>query len=283
MPTDYIKINIRRGSTADWEKEDPVLALGEIAADTTKHLLKVGNGTSVWSMLPYYAIDIKVEDSLSSTSTTNALSANQGRLLDRKLQIDTATNWRRDNPVLEENEIALDTTSGRIKIGDGSTAWRNLSYVTPAVVDELSEDNSSTDALSAYQGWLLRNRILSKTQSEWEADNSVLDENVIGYDKTNKRIKVGDGNTRWKALPYVTAEGTGGGGTAGTIEIGTVTTGAAGSSASVTNVGTASAAKLNFTIPRGNPGPSGTSGYSTESWTFTLEDGTKVAKTVVLS
>lgn len=43
-------------------------------------------------------------------------------------------------------------------------------------------------------------------------------------------------------------------GTAGIISVGTVTTGAPGSSVSVTNSGTASAAVLDFTIPRGNPG-----------------------------
>lgn len=46
-------------------------------------------------------------------------------------------------------------------------------------------------------------------------------------------------------------------GTAATIEIGTVTTGAAGSSASVSNSGTSTNAVLNFTIPRGNPGADG--------------------------
>lgn len=43
-------------------------------------------------------------------------------------------------------------------------------------------------------------------------------------------------------------------GPAGTIQIGTVTTGAAGSSAAVTNSGTAQAAILNFTIPKGDTG-----------------------------
>ena len=53
---------------------------------------------------------------------------------------------------------------------------------------------------------------------------------------------------------------------AATVQIGTVTTGAAGSQASVTNVGADNAAILNFTIPRGNtgaqgvPGPSGAPG-----------------------
>ena len=43
-------------------------------------------------------------------------------------------------------------------------------------------------------------------------------------------------------------------GAAATIEIGTVSTGAAGSNASVVNVGTETEAIFNFTIPRGNPG-----------------------------
>ena len=49
-------------------------------------------------------------------------------------------------------------------------------------------------------------------------------------------------------------------GTAATIKIGTVTTGAAGSEAAVTNSGTASAAVLNFTIPRGAQGIQGIQG-----------------------
>lgn len=46
-------------------------------------------------------------------------------------------------------------------------------------------------------------------------------------------------------------------GDAATVTVGTVTTGAAGSNAIVTNSGTTSAAVLNFTIPRGNTGASG--------------------------
>lgn len=49
-------------------------------------------------------------------------------------------------------------------------------------------------------------------------------------------------------------------GDAATIEVGTVTTGEAGSDASVVNVGTLSAAKLNITIPRGATGLTGATG-----------------------
>lgn len=49
-------------------------------------------------------------------------------------------------------------------------------------------------------------------------------------------------------------------GEAATIQVGTVTTGAEGSQAAVTNNGTANAAILNFTIPKGDTGPQGPQG-----------------------
>lgn len=49
-------------------------------------------------------------------------------------------------------------------------------------------------------------------------------------------------------------------GTAATVNVGTTTTGAAGTNASVTNSGTTSAAVFNFTIPRGDTGAQGPQG-----------------------
>lgn len=43
-------------------------------------------------------------------------------------RLDTAANWTSANPVLLAGELGLDTTSGRIKIGDGTTAWNSLAY-----------------------------------------------------------------------------------------------------------------------------------------------------------
>ena len=69
-------------------------------------------------------------------------------------------------------------------------------------------------------------------------------------------------------------------GTAATIEIGTVTTGEAGSSASVTNSGTTSAAVFDFVIPRGDKGEKGDTGPQgpqgekgdTGTWDGTIPD-----------
>ena len=62
---------------------------------------------------------------------------------------------------------------------------------------------------------------------------------------------------------------TGATGTAATITLGSVSTGAAGSSVIITNSGTPSAATFNFTIPRGDTGATGPTGSSTEfEYTF---------------
>ncbi|MGY3615931.1 pyocin knob domain-containing protein [Bradyrhizobium sp. USDA 10063] len=61
--------------------------------------------------------------------------------------------------------------------------------------------------------------------------------------------------TYWQVLAAKGDPGTDGtDGAAATVSVGTVTTGAPGSSASVTNSGTSSAAVFDFTIPRGNTG-----------------------------
>ncbi|MDE3106154.1 MAG: collagen-like protein [Acidobacteriota bacterium] len=68
----------------------------------------------------------------------------------------------------------------------------------------------------------------------------------------------------WSVLAAAGATGPSGPtGQAATITVGTVTTGAAGTQASVTNSGSATAAILNFTIPQGATGASGGSGTST--------------------
>lgn len=81
-------------------------------------------------------------------------------------------------------------------------------------------------------------------------------------------------------------------GTAATIEVGTVTTGAPGTSVTVTNAGTSSAAKFNFTIPQGAKGATGNKGDKgdtgtgvssvTQTTTSTASGGTNII-TVTLS
>ena len=46
-------IQIRRGTSGEWTSADPILNSGELALSTDLGRLKVGNGSSTWSSLPY--------------------------------------------------------------------------------------------------------------------------------------------------------------------------------------------------------------------------------------
>ena len=79
----------------------------------------------------------------------------------------------------------------------------------------------------------------------------------------NPLVLVPGGNPQIQELPAGDTIGgapQGPQGVAATISVGTVTTGAAGSSASVTNSGTSGAAVFDFTIPRGDTGATGSAG-----------------------
>jgi hypothetical protein len=98
-----------------------------------------------------------------------------------------------------------------------------------------------------------RIRLRRDSQTNWETANPVLasgEPGIIISGVNIGRLKVGDGVTPWNNLPYVI----GANGLAATIAIGSVTTGAPSSPASVVNSGTSTDAVFDFSIPQGNPG-----------------------------
>ena len=51
-----------------------------------------------------------------------------------KLRRDTAANWIDADPTLAEGEPGFETDTGKLKIGDGTTLWSQLSYITDGAV-----------------------------------------------------------------------------------------------------------------------------------------------------
>ncbi len=50
-----------------------------------------------------------------------------------KLRRDTAANWTSADPVLAAGEIAFESDTNKIKVGDASTLWSSLDYASGAV------------------------------------------------------------------------------------------------------------------------------------------------------
>ena len=74
------------------------------------------------------------------------------RNLTVKLQVrrDTAANWESRNPILAAGEIGYDTTNKLTKIGDGTTAWNNLTkFITASEFPTISFQNDSWDKIAS--------------------------------------------------------------------------------------------------------------------------------------
>jgi hypothetical protein len=50
------RIQLRRGTAAEWSSVNPILASGELGLETDTGKVKAGNGSSVWTALPYAGV-----------------------------------------------------------------------------------------------------------------------------------------------------------------------------------------------------------------------------------
>ena len=70
-----------------------------------------------------------------------------------QLRRDTTANWASSNPTLSQGEIGYELTTGKIKIGTGSTAWNSLSYLTIAT-NSVTGTLTFPDATVQSTAWL---------------------------------------------------------------------------------------------------------------------------------
>lgn len=108
---------------------------------------------------------------------------------------DTAENWTTKNPVLLEGEMGLVRETGLIKVGDGTTAWNNLSYI----------NDLSTVVANHYEGTAAEGetdtaviaRVLGETVAE--KDDTFIVKRVISGAKISYTAYVYDG-AKWAAM-----------------------------------------------------------------------------------
>lgn len=60
-----VRIQMRRGTSSEWNDADPILNEGEIGYNTTLSQLKVGDGSTIWSELTYLATESELNTSLA--------------------------------------------------------------------------------------------------------------------------------------------------------------------------------------------------------------------------
>lgn len=105
-----------------------------------------------------------------------------------QLRHDTAENWTTANPTLLAGEAGVETDTGKMKVGDGSTAWTDLTYVsgesidayTKAETDSLLEEKQ--DVLTAKDNIIITPKSTSLTLDWRDENGDIIDtsSNIIG-------------------------------------------------------------------------------------------------------
>lgn len=165
----------------------------------------------------------------------------------QRQRYDTAANWTSNDPTLAAGEIGVESDTGKIKIGDGSTAWTSLGYLP---YGDFSGPGSSTD-----NAWVRFDGTGGKT-----AQNGAWTEDDSGNATAGGNLNMGDNEViRPKLKDYgetVNAIGSIGGGTQDIdLELGNMVT------------ATVDTSETTFTFS--NPPASGTAG----SFTLGLTNG----------
>jgi hypothetical protein len=107
-----------------------------------------------------------------------------------KLRRDTAANWTSVNPTLAQGEVGIDLTSGKFKIGDGSSTWSVLLYAIDTPVEVSTKATTArTDAETTASGYVSTHAAL--TQSHGISAGAIVG-TVAAQTLTNKTI---DGNS----------------------------------------------------------------------------------------
>lgn len=161
MTTEYRRMQQLRGTSTDWSANDIALINGEIGFETGGATLraKFGDGTSLWSALPYIfetdtvarasAADVAA-DLASVDSRVTALETTSGDLTDIQSQVDANTAAIAG----KQNAFADGTADG------GLLYWNGTAYVASenamsnrgvAYYDTATSDYLSTATPTAYQ------------------------------------------------------------------------------------------------------------------------------------
>jgi hypothetical protein len=105
----------------------------------------------------------------------------------------TAQEFAENDPVIPNGVRAIETDTGREKIGDGVSKFSELSYLA-----------SKADALDNIGNTIHDNMApVIKTKAAFEADDPVIAKSVMAV-CSDGGLKVGDGETKWSELPYLT-------------------------------------------------------------------------------
>lgn len=124
------RIQLRRGTAAEWANVNPVLASGEPGVEVDTSKLKVGDGSTAWADLPYVGV----------AAPSNVFSESEDGLVPAPI---TATGgYLRDDGTWGDPTMAVDPTLQTIEYLVSSIANRIMVAIQPSSGGYLRVDAS---------------------------------------------------------------------------------------------------------------------------------------------
>jgi hypothetical protein len=93
---------------------------------------------------------------------------------------DTAANWTANNPTLASGELGLETDTGKLKIGNGSTAWTSLSYAATGTVTSVVAGTGLSGGTITSSGTIAIDSTVATLTGTQTLTNKTLTAPVLG-------------------------------------------------------------------------------------------------------
>ena len=103
-----------------------------------------------------------------------------------QLRNDLAATWNSENPVLKKGEIGIEIDTRKMKVGDGTTAWRALSYMGADANDILAVINENRDnctQIELTQGQTDADGLATITSPK-KGDTAIVSKLIVGDKKS---------------------------------------------------------------------------------------------------
>ena len=138
-----VRIQMRRGTTSEWNSADPILNEGEIGYNSTLTSFKIGDGTSIWSDLDYYqaAADITPNE-IGAIASTEKNAADGVAILDGSKNVVTALSVVFEGATANDFETLLTVTE------PASDITLSLPNATDTLVGRATTDTLTNKSIS---------------------------------------------------------------------------------------------------------------------------------------
>lgn len=162
----YKKIILRRDTASNWSSANPTLSGGEIGIETDTLKFKLGNGSTAWTSLNYYATP-----ELNDTGDVTITSPSSGQFL----------KWNGSAWVNDTIDLGTDTTGSYVSslvAGTGVTLSNNSGETaTPTVA--IGQAVGITDNVTFNSVTVSGNLTVSGTTTTLNTETLTVNDNII--------------------------------------------------------------------------------------------------------